>query len=461
MGFWRLVSWDLVMLWRSGAAAATIGVLIAACALASFTGLGVQNAHRAAIAEAISLAQAAAPATTASQALQGPHTIRMRMMTQEPPLLDFATGRAGLDPLVGEATPLTPLHRVFENYQIGNPQGLALVRFDFVFLATVMAPLILIALCAGLWAEDRRTGRFALLVAHGARPSRILLARIVARALLVAVPLGAGLCVQAMLGGGVDGARGFAFAVFIGVAGLGLLFWAGLCVALNSIVHRGASSAAALFVAWLILTAAGPSAIAAGAQAFAPAPARLAFLADARTAEINAVKNAEDLAQAFLNDHPELEQGGFDVPAWAKSRYVVSLEIDAAVAPTRAAFEQSLQRQSDFVSSLQALSPTLSASIAMTDAAGTGVFAALSQQANARAQVSGLRDAMGASIMGGRGVEEKQAQSWTMRTLQAHPSPAWASLGWLSLWVIGVWCFAFAALRSKKRPDALAARLQV
>jgi ABC-2 type transport system permease protein len=373
----------------------------------------------------------------------------MRILADAPPLLDFATGRTGLDPIVGEAAPSTPLHRVFDNYQVDNPQSLALVRFDFAFVASVIAPLILIVLCAGLLADDHGTGRFALLLAHGAKPARILLARIAARTLLTAVPLGGALSVQAILGGGVEGARGAAFAMFSLAAGLGLAFWAGLCVTLNSLDRAGIGGAAALFVAWLIITALGPSAITAGAQALSPAPARLAFLADARSAEIAAVKTAESLARDFLNDHPELERGGFDVPAWAKSRYVVSLAIDAATAPARAAFDASLQQQSDLTASLQALSPTLSQSLAMTDAAGTGVLAALAKQAEARTHIAALRGAMGQAIMGGRGIDTAQAQSWTIRTLSAPAipaSPLAVSFAWLALWVALVWAAAVWAL---------------
>jgi hypothetical protein len=204
-----------------------------------------------------------------------------------------------------------------------------------------------------------------------------------------------------------------------------------------------------------VLAAAGPSAIAAGAQALAPAPSRLAFLADARSAEIEAVNNAEGLAQAYLNDHPELEQGAFDVPSWAKSRYLVGLNIDAAVAPKREAFEQSLRDQSAVATSLQALSPTLAQSIAMTDAAGTGVSAALSRQADARADVSALRRAMGASIMGGVGVAPLQAQTWGMRSLSAHTILAWASFAWLGFWVCAIWALALAALGRATMPYAL------
>lgn len=443
MHFWRLVWWDCVMLWRSGAAAATVLLLLAAAALASYTGLSTQTAQKAAITQA----QSQAAAVNAPSDAQSPHAIRMRIMVEAPPLIDFATGRAGLDPTLGEATPLTPLHRVFENYQIDNPIRLALARFDFAFLVSVIAPLVLIALCAGALSEDRRTGRLALLVAHGARPNRILLARVTARWLLVAAPLGAALITQAFLGGGLGGARGLAFAMFVGVAVIGLLFWAGLCVAVNTIARVGAASTSALFATWLVFAAVGPSAITAGAQALTPPPARLAFLAEARSAEIAAVKNAESLAQAFLNDHPELEQRGFDVPAWAKSRFVVSESIDDAVAPMRNAFEANLAQQMAFATSLQALTPTLSQSIAMTDAAGTGVSAALQTQSQARAAVMALRGTLGRAIMAGRGIEPAEAQHWGVRLLMAPSLIAWPSLAWLLVWVIGVWGLALWGMR--------------
>jgi len=134
------------------------------------------------------------------------------------------------------------------------------------------------------------------------------------------------------------------------------------------------------------------------------------------------------------------------VPGWAKSRYLVSLNIDAAVAPKREALEQSLREKSAFATSLQALSPTLAQSIAMTDAAGTGVSAALSRQADARADVSALRSALGASIMRGVGIEPPKAQAWGMRRLSARTTLAWASFGWLSVWVLAIWALALTTL---------------
>lgn len=444
MSFVRLVGWDVLMLWRSGAAAATVALILAASALASLTGLSAQSAHRAAVAQAQAMITPIDPTTSD---LLAPHSVRMRMIAEEPALLDFAIGRTGLDPLIGEATAGTPLHRVFENYQVDNPFQLALARLDFVFLTTVLAPLVLIALCAGLLGEERRTGRLALLIAQGARPGRILLARVAARTMLVAAPLCAALVWQALIGGGLDGARGVAFAVFLAAAILGLVIWAGLCVALNGFLPQAASSAAALFALWLVLAAAGPSAIAAGAQAIAPAPSRLAFLADARTAEIAAVKNADSLAVAYLNDHPELEQGGFDVPGWAKSRYLVSRSVDAALEPIRSVFDASLQRQMGFAMALQALTPTLAQSIAMTDSAGTGAKSAQDRQVAARTQVDALRTEMGAAIMGGRGVSAADARSWSVQSLPASSDLASQSLTWLLVWVLAVWTLASAATR--------------
>jgi hypothetical protein len=443
MAFWRLMQWDFVMLWRSGAAAATILVLLAAAGLASYTGLAQQAAHRAAVTQAAATAaQAAAP-----NAMLSPHSIRLRIMSEEPPLIDFASGRAGLDPILGEATPLTPLHRVFENYQVDNPVRLALARFDYVFLLTVIAPLILIALTAGLLGEEQRTGRLALLLAQGATPGRIVLARVMARTLLVAAPLAVALGLQASFGGGIGGERGVAIAVFVAAAALGLLIWAGVCVLVNNLVKSGAAAAAALFAAWLILAAAGPSAISAAAQTLAPSPSRLALLADARAAEIAAVQDAETLAQAYLNDHPELEQGDFDVPAWAKSRFVVAQSIDAAVAPLRLDFEASLSRQIAFAQALQGVSPTLAQSIAMTEAADVGAGAALRRQAEAQAHVAGFRTAMGAYLMGARGVPPTEATTWEQARLTTASPVPWASLAWLSLWAAAVWIGAAAALR--------------
>jgi len=450
MPFWRLVGWDLLILWRSGAAAAAITLLLAAAAFASYNGLRILEGHTTAIAEAQAQALTQISTDTATSSVQSPHTVRLRILAAEPPLLDFAAGRSGLDPVIGEATPLTPLHRTFENYQVDHPLSLALSRFDSAFLMTVVAPLILVALCAGLLDEEGRTGRLALLIAQGAQRGRIVLARVTARTMLVALPLVAALLAQAFASG-LEGARISAFMGFLGVAILGLLIWAGFCVALNCLVGQRVASAIALFAVWLVLAATGPSVITAAAQAFAPAPPRLAFLADARRAEIAAVKDAESLAQAYLNDHPELEQGDFDVPGWARSRYLVSQSVDQSLAPFLSRFDASLERQIAIAASLQALTPTLAQSIAMTDIAGTSARTALDRQAEARTQVTALRKALGEAIMGGRGVSAAEAASWSVRFLPTQSAAAWPSLASLMLWLAAVWTLALAAMRWKGR----------
>ncbi len=92
--------------------------------------------------------------------------------------------------------------------------------------------------------------------------------------------------------------------------------------------------------------------------------------------------------------------------------------------------------------------------LAMMDAAGTGVSAALSRQAEGRAHVAALRAALGPAIMGLRGISPEDARAWNVRPIGADSSGSWSSFGWLLAWIVGVWATAMLAA-SRKLPKAM------
>jgi hypothetical protein len=448
MAFWRLVGWDLKLLWRSGAAGATVAAVLLAAALASWTGLGAQSQHQRSVLEL------GAAAVAAGEGLASPHAVRMRIVLGAPPLADFAVGRTGLDPIAGDVTPITPLHRIFENYQLDNPWTLASARFDFAFLSALVIPLVLTALCAGVFSEDQRTGRHVHLIAHGARAEDLLLARVTARTLLTAAPLAAALAGQLALGGGAGDGRGLSFALFLASAGLGLAFWAGLAVTVNALRLPPAHTVAALFSAWAVLAVVAPAVLSAAAQSAAPAPNRLAFLADARAAEIVAVQAAAALRRAYLNDHPELEPGGFDVPDWAKARFVVAGAIDAESAPVRAEFAEALARQAAIASAWQWVSPSIAQHLAFSSAAGVDADAALDAHAQARAKTAEFRDRFGPMIMAGAGVAEADVRPWRVVEIPNRPTASAGSLAALAAWALAAWLAAGWSLHRRRAMPA-------
>jgi ABC-2 type transport system permease protein len=427
------MGWDLLLLWRSGAAAAAVAALVAGGVLAASTGLTALRAHENALTaqRAVAAAEAARPGPRSAYALQ------TQVLLQVPPLMDFAVGRAAMDPAAGSATPMTPTHRIFENYQLQDPWTLALARFDMAFLVSVVAPLVLLVLCAGATAEDRRTGRLRLLVAQGARLDRLLLARVLARTALVAAVLLPILLLQGQLGGGYAGERGLAMLSFALVSLLGLGFWAAAAVFVDACFRSAASAAAALLGLWIVFAIVAPGVVAAAAQLASPAPSRLAFLAEARGEEMEALQQAAELRGAYFNDHPELETGEFDQAAWALDRWVIAQRVETAVAPSRDRFARALALQAAIADVLQLVSPTLAQHLAFTGIAGTSTRDGLAQRLAAESAVEGFRQRLASDVLAGNRMPAEAAAALASLEVPAENATPWPSILGVFLWGLG------------------------
>ncbi|MEL6617031.1 MAG: DUF3526 domain-containing protein, partial [Bacteroidota bacterium] len=152
------------------------------------------------------------------------------------------------------------------------------------------------------------------------------------------------------------------------------LFWLGLAAAVDARGRSAAANAVVLAVCWLGLGVVFPAAVTLLAGQVHPAPTRAAFVAATRTAQADAYQRGTEPVAQFLADHPEMAEA-MDADA-SESFPVLAIARDAAVAeavePIVAQFAEQRARQTAFVRTVGALSPSVLAHAAFLDLAGTG-----------------------------------------------------------------------------------------
>lgn len=143
-------------------------------------------------------------------------------------------------------------------------------------------PLLLIVAGAALWAEERESGRWRLMLAQGTRPVALLLSRGLVL-LAVGVALWLPLAVLALWLAGARGAwLALSYAMYLGI-------WVSVVLGLT-MLSRGTSSAlAALLGFWLLTTVLAPRWLTHVAAQLAPLPSPEAFWSAVRTAQAQGV----------------------------------------------------------------------------------------------------------------------------------------------------------------------------
>jgi ABC-2 type transport system permease protein len=437
MSLWRLMQWDARLAARERLTWIVLAVLALAFAMAIASGLGAANAQRGVIAEA-SAAAAKREAELADKLSQGdaqaqaPDRLRTAMVAPPAPGAALVIGRTRLDPVSAETNAFGQAHRLFRDYQVDNPWALKLGGVDVALVLVYMVPLLIVALGAGALSADRGAGLDQLLVVQGASPRRLLASRVLARALLIGVPVLAFTLVAGLLAG-MPAPR---LAALLGLAVLSMAVWWAVVMALARHVANAQSAALALLLMWATVSIVLPAALAALIQTANPPPSRITWITAARAAEVDALNRSDSLVARFMTDHPELEPGGADVPARTKSRYAVAREVDAAIAPIQQAFDESLARQQRWASVAQVLSPALALDRALMTVAGTGVERNAAFQRQAHAHARAWQSEVGALIMA--------AQPVTPERLAALPQfrlaePNWTASTALSAAVLLLW----------------------
>ncbi|MEM6794124.1 MAG: DUF3526 domain-containing protein [Acidobacteriota bacterium] len=270
-----------------------------------------------------------------------------------------------------------------------NPDFALIGRFDFAFVAAMIAPLLLIMLLHDLRSGERASGRYDLLSATAANARMLWLSRAAWRVGALAFAL----LIPLWIAGAASGA---AAAKLLG-ASLALLahllFWWAVIAWINTRTWTSTVNLTALIGLWLAFAVVVPAAIRAGVDAAVEIPDG----GDIMLTQREAVNDAWDLPheatmEPFVERHPEMGpyaaiEGTFE---W-KWYYAFQQVGDQVAEPLSIAYRKGRSRR-DAVAGLFAwLSPPAKLERALQRMAGTDAAAALQYEEEVRAYHAKLR----------------------------------------------------------------------
>ncbi len=303
----------------------------------------------------------------------GTRSARPYAILQPTGLVAAAIGQSDLLPSYYRVS-MTSRETFFVNDEIENPVNLVAGRFDLAFVATVLIPLLVIALSYNILSEDRESGALAMLLAQPVSPRSViagkLLARGVAMVALVAVVTLGGLLAA---GATVIGPEWPRAALFVLVVVAYTLFWLALAVGVAVFNWTSATNALALLAAWLVLVVLVPSLANFAVTTAYPMPSRIALIQATRDASNSASAHGSQLLSMYYQDHPELMSARLPGMDFGARTIAVQEEVDRAVTPLMRAFDRQLALQQDAVDRWRYASPALAVHEAFSDIAGTNV----------------------------------------------------------------------------------------
>ncbi len=270
-----------------------------------------------------------------------------------------------------------------------NPEFALIGRFDFAFVASILAPLLLILLLHDLRSRERAAGRHEWLsatAAHLGSPWRArAIVRVGALLLCLIVPLWAGGWLAA------TGMSKLALASL--VLALHIAFWWGMCALIERFGWSSAVNLIALVGIWLGLAVVVPAAMKSSLEAAVPLPAGGDILLTQR----EAVNDAWDLPksttmQAFVARHPEWAEHTEVGRAFEWKWYYAFQQVgDQTVEPLSRAYREGRIRRDRLAARLAWLSPPVLAERTLQGIAGTDMAAALAYEQRVRDFHAALR----------------------------------------------------------------------
>lgn len=257
--------------------------------------------------------------------------------------------------------------------EIENPTHLLSGRFDLGFVIVSLFPLVILALSYNLLSAEKEQGTLVLILSQPVRLRSLVLAKVLARGIVV---LGLSIAIS-LIGYAVTGGR----ASGDGLARLGLWiavvstyggFWFALAVAINSLGRGSATNALALAGTWLLVVAVIPALANVVVRTLYPVPSRVELVQSIRSASDQAQAAGPKLNAKFLEAHPELARGRDEANEFAVQSLAVQEATEAGVSEVLGRFETQLVRQQALVDRFRFVSPAIATLEALQDVAGTG-----------------------------------------------------------------------------------------
>jgi ABC-type transport system involved in multi-copper enzyme maturation permease subunit len=440
---WRLLLRERIVLLLLGLYLLLLALAVAngRGAMDAAVGAHAQATAEAADAEAAFAARLSKPSEPADAVLM-PVRVRMPIIAPVPLLADFTAGRQQFEASAATAGLRSRTEGLFRQQRLDNPALLARGVLDLSFAALLVAPLLLVALGAGLFAADRDSGIARLVLVQGGSAGRMLLARSIPRLALVGGPLVVAAGALLLLGPSLPGRTGAAL-LWLVLALLLMAFWWAVILLTNAVRIGGQTAALALIGLWALLTLVVPPALSTLAAVLHPPPSRFAEIAASRAAEVAAT-------QAWDNDHAA--QAADEAARRAKSLrkgLAIGVAMDRAVAPIAGDFAQAMAAQQAFVRRISWMSPPMVAGLAMEEVAGTGSAQFAEFREAATGYLGTLKTALSNYVLSGEALDAIALAGLPRFAFEPARSVPWGALVWLATLAGGI---GIGAARLLQRP---------
>jgi len=292
----------------------------------------------------------------------------------------LSTGEAVRQPSVRRVS----IYSGDEEPPLENPLAPAGGLFDLSFVVIWLLPLTVVIATHGAVSGDRQLGTWPLIAATSSAPGRVVVARLVWPALLIAgiTAIGGSVAVlsAAPLPAAADWLR---LGAWWGVVAAYAAFWAVAAGVATARCATAAASLVSLGLFWIALVWVAPGLIDAGVSAAVPPPNRLAAHIADREGQRDLERNLPQLVEAVYQRHPEWRPSAETIAAATKpvpggpaSRdarrvYVPSLAGAEVAAPFAQAAAGRRERTEQLVRRFSVLSPALAMQLIGDHLAGT------------------------------------------------------------------------------------------
>lgn len=358
-----------VLVWLSLALAFSITAVV--------MGLGEVRQQRAEIAELLQLDQIERKATLEQQSDWGSAAYYTFHVTYEPPsnFVYAALGQRDVNPWKHRVRMLAVEGQIYET-DANNPDFALIGRFDFAFIASLIAPLLVVLLLFDLRSSEQVAGRLRLIEATASNPRILWWLRSGLRIGALAIVL----CLPLLVGGLFAGVAITTLAIAVFAVCVFLFFWTALTLWLTPATQTSAYNLTIMLGVWLLLCVVLPATLTQVIERIVPLPDG----GDIVLTQREAVNGAWDLPreatyEPFLERHPEWS----DHTAWTEDGfewkwfYAFQQVGDQTAEPLSRAYRDGLAQRDTIAKWLSLASPATLLQRTMETLAGSDMRSAI------------------------------------------------------------------------------------
>ncbi len=304
------------------------------------------------------------------------------------PLAFAALGQRDIAPYVLRVRALALESQIHESENYNAELALP-GRFDWAFVLTFLAPLVLIVLLHDLFSAEREAGRLRVLRVMAQARRGWWLRRVILRGGLVFAAV-----IAPLLAGGLVAGTGISILAVIAIAALYIAFWALLCLCVSRLKLGSIANAATLAATWLVLTLVLPALALLAINSAIPVRQGVELTLAQREAVHGGWDRAkEETMQAFLRQYPQYRatkpvEGGFH---W-KWYYAFQHLGDLSVADQTGSYRAGLEARDTWTRRLAVILPPLATQVTIHRLGETDLAAQLAYQDRIRTYHRQLRE---------------------------------------------------------------------